>query len=144
MKWVLRVARGCAVLVLLAAAAGKLVAPGTHLAPLFPLSDPLARQALEIGETALPGLELVAGLGLALGIGVRTSALLGMILTAVFAAGTALLPGGTRCGCFGILGSLPPGQHHAVLLALGASCLVCLLRQCLPSSGGRESRPQSW
>lgn len=81
----------------------------------------LPEPAVQIVGSGLPAAELVLGVLLLIGLGVRTGAVLSALLLAAFVVGIAAAWGrGLRidCGCFGSGGELGPGQEPTYGLEL--------------------------
>jgi methylamine utilization protein MauE len=128
-----------AALLLAAAGAAKLVAPGPAAAMLRRAVPPLARNLRAVPAVVRVGgaAELAIGIGVAV-TGSRWSALLLALAYAAFAVVAArLIRLGTRqsCGCFGRTDS-PVGRPHVALnLAALAVAIAAVVRPAGPAGG---------
>ncbi|MFQ5472345.1 MAG: MauE/DoxX family redox-associated membrane protein [Dehalococcoidia bacterium] len=109
------------------AGVGKLFDNDTTLASL--LADPagVGFTVLSLGESAAPWIETIVGLALLIGWGTVGASSLAVLLSVMFVAYASLLPEGTRCDCFGLLGGFGSRAGHlAVVLGLAALSVLSL------------------
>jgi uncharacterized membrane protein YphA (DoxX/SURF4 family) len=95
-------------------------------------------------ERAVPALEIIVGFALLTRVGVRSAALLGAGLGAVFLLVAWTIPSGASCRYFGLLGSLPGRSAHLLVavLVLLSSALVAfeeIRHRWHPPAGARNA-----